>query len=208
NIMTMSSEEIDACGYGNSLGLHSGIHPQRLRDLFENFSRETLINIDRASRGDLKETLKLMSKYPHVLRQAVLKTPVRTEYLELLEDYPDKFMYMPIAYNRSEIEKVLSYQNINTVGVEIIARTNEDELFAPDTIGWLHGLGLYAWINTLSMSDLPKHVCYGDLNDDRALLHSADEVWGVLMERGVDVLQTDWPVLLEAYRKEKFDIEE
>lgn len=201
NIMTLDSGEIDALVYANSLGLSSGIHPQRVEELFESFTNGELMNIDRAWRGGLKKTLDLMSKYPHILKQAVIKTPVKDEYLEILNDYPVKYMYMPIAYSREEVLHVLSYPNINTVGVEIIARTNQDELYRPETVDWLHSMGLYVWVNTLTMSDQPRHVCYGDLDDNRAVLKDPDEVWGVLMDRGVEILQTDWPVLLKAYRE-------
>ena len=41
-----------------------------------------------------------------------------------------KVMYMPIAYNLEEIKTVLAYENINIVGVEMIAKNSEEELFS------------------------------------------------------------------------------
>ena len=41
----------------------------------------------------------------------------------------DEVMYMPIAYNLEEIKTVLAYENINIVGVEMIAKNSEEELF-------------------------------------------------------------------------------
>lgn len=204
NIMSLSSGEIDQLVYINSAGGPSGIHPQRAEELFSGFSDGHLVNVDRAWRGDFEKALDFMSRYPHMLRQAVVKTPVKEKYLEILNRYPVKYMYMPIAYSREDVRLALSYPDVNTVGVEIIARTNLDELYRPDTVDWIHGLGLYVWVNTLSLNNLPKDICYGDMNDDRAVLSDPDGVWGTLIERGVDVVQTDWPVLLKEYRDAYF----
>ena len=37
-------------------------------------------------------------------------------------------MYMPIVYNMEELRKVLTYDNINIVGVEAIAKTADSEM--------------------------------------------------------------------------------
>lgn len=199
NIMTLSSKEIDELMYCNSLSLQSGVRPQRMEEIFETFKNGELINIDRAWRGDLQKTLNVMSRHPHIIHQAVIKTPVEDEYLEILDKHPDKFMYMPIVYSIDELKKVLTYENINVVGAEIIAHTCDHELYTQEAIDWIHSLGLYVWVNAIVLSNKEKHILYGSLNDDKAI-ENPDENWGALMDRGVDIIQTDWPIILKTYR--------
>lgn len=206
NIMTMSSKEIDELTYGNSLACPSGMHPQKFEEMLAAFKNGELINIDRAWRGDLQKTLDVMRKYPHILQQAIIKTPVKEEYLEIINNCPEKYMYMPIAYNLEDVKKALSYKDINIVGVEIIAKSNEDELFQQEAVDWIHSQGLYVWVNVLVLSNREKDILYGDITDDRAVLGNPDETWGLLMDRGIDIIQTDWPVILKEYRDARIKI--
>ena len=50
------------------------------------------------------------------------------------------------------------------------------------------------------------HELSGTYNDDVALSEGPDAAWGVLMDRGYNVIQTDWPSLLASYRDEKFGV--
>lgn len=52
-----------------------------------------------------------------MVKQAIIKTPVKDEYLEFFQNCPVKYMYMPIVYNMEELRKVLTYDNINIVGI-------------------------------------------------------------------------------------------
>lgn len=200
NIMTLSSAEIDALTYRNSLNCSSGLHPVRLTQMLSALNHGELINIDRAWRGNLKKTLDVMRAYPHMQQQALFKTPVKDEYLKIMGECPEKYMYMAIAYSMDDVRKALSYPDVNMVGVEMIARSNEDELFRQEAIDQIHAQGLFTWVNTLVLSDQAKHILYGDITDDRAVLESPEANWGVLMDRGIDIIQTDWPVFLKEYR--------
>ena len=37
-------------------------------------------------------------------------------------------------------------------------------------------------------------------DDDRSVKEGFDQGWGVLLDKGTDVIQTDWPELLSRYR--------
>ncbi|MBQ8621961.1 MAG: glycerophosphodiester phosphodiesterase family protein [Oscillospiraceae bacterium] len=200
NIMTLSSAEIDSLTYRNSLNCSSGIHPVRLTQMLSELNHGELINIDRAWRGDLKKTLDVMRAYPHMQKQALFKTPVKDEYLKIMNECPEKYMYMAIAYSMDDVRKALSYPDINMVGVELIARSNEAELFQQEAIDQIHAQGLFTWVNTLVLSVQANHILYGDITDDRAVLESPEANWGVLMDRGIDIIQTDWPVFLKEFR--------
>lgn len=113
-------------------------------------------------------------------------------------------MYMPIAYSMEEVRQVLAYDNINVVGVEVIAKSADSEMFAEENLRWLREQGLYVWINSITLSD--HHILSGTYDDDMALRLGPDSAWGVLMDRGCNVIQTDWPAQLSAYRNQKFGL--
>lgn len=203
NIKTMSSEKIDSLIFKNSLGEKSGKHVQRFEEVLAHFTHGELFNIDR-SWSILAETDEVLRKYPHAVKQAIFKTPVKDEYLEFFQNCPVKYMYMPIVYNMEELHKVLSYDQINIVGVEAIAPTADCEMFAKENLAWIREQGLYVWTNSITLND--HNMLSGTFDDDKALSEGADSAWGVLMEQGYNVIQTDWPAQLADYRNKKFNV--
>lgn len=205
NIRTISSEEIDKQIYKNSIGEPSGVSVGRLEEVFTSFTHHELFNIDRGW-DFLPQIDALMCQYPKTIRQAIIKTPVKDCYLEFFQNCPTKYMYMPIAYSMEDVKKALAWSDINIVGVELIARTKEEELFQKENIHWIKEQDLYVWVNAITLSNEKKHVLFGGLNDDTALLDNPNHSWGKLFEMGVNVIQTDWPVQLQAYRKRYFNL--
>ena len=204
NIKTMDSARIDKLVYLNSIGQPSGVRVARFRNELSHFAGTgKLFNVDRAW-DILPHMAEEMRAFPEIIRQAVVKTPVRDEYLDFFSDCPDKFMYMPIAYTMDEVLKVFSRSDINLVGVEVIAGTPEDELIQEKNIRFIRDQGLYVWVNSIVLSIKPSHVLCGGLDDDKAMLGDPDASWGELFRRGVNVVQTDWPVQLKAYRDAYF----
>ena len=205
NIKTMPSQRIEALTYKNSLGEESKRHVEHFENILAYFTHGELFNIDRAW-DILPQVDEIMRRYPHAIRQAVIKTPVKDEHLEFFNSCPEKYMYMPIVYNMDEVRKVLSYPDINLVGMELIAVNPEDELFQQENVEWIQQQGLYVWVNVITLSSLDKHRLYGGLDDDTALLDNPDKSWGVLLQRGIDILQTDWPMQLSRYRDAYFGL--
>ena len=104
-------------------------------------------------------------------------------------------------------EAVLEYKNLNLVGVELIAVTPEDPLFADEAIEYIHSKGLFCWVNSLTLTDIsPEAALYAGLDDDISILEGPAAGWGKLMDKGIDVIQTDWPDLIRQYRSERFSL--
>lgn len=203
NIRTLSSGQIDSLEYINSIGQPSGVRVQRFEEVLSHFRGGELFNIDRAW-DILPETAQIMKRYPHAMRQAVIKTPAKDEYLEFFDQCPEKYMYMPIVYSMDEVRRVLSYPNINVVGMEIIAFTEDADLYQEENVRFIREQGLYVWVNTIVLGTEPRFRLYGRLDDDTALLQHPDKSWGTLYARGVNVEQTDWPLQMSRYRDAYF----
>lgn len=202
SILEMSSEEVDSLECRNGLGEPSGKYLQRHETLLQHFTQGELFNVDR-SWPSLKALHEVMKKYPHAISQAIIKTPVKDEYLEFFQNCPDKYMYMPIVYNMDEVKKVLSYPGINVVGIEAILFSEEADLFQNENIQWIHDQGLYYWANVITLGDRLRLRLYAGYDDDLSLEKGPEAAWGKVIEKGVDILQTDWPYQLYQFRNKK-----
>lgn len=203
NIKTMSSQEIEQFEYLNSIGKLSGAKVEPYEKVAAYFTGEVLYNIDRAW-DCLPQLAEVLRKYPHTLNQAIIKTPVTEEYLDFFNNCREKYMYMPIVYNMEEVDKVLSYTNVNTVGMELITGSNDGELFLQKNINYIKSHNLFVWANVITLAGHGQHRLFGELDDDMALLVSKDRSWGEALRKGIDVLQTDWPLQLCRFRDTYF----
>ena len=199
NIEQLSDHVIDELQQYNSIWEPSGFGVQRLEDVLTRFSNGELFNVDR-SWGKLQETFALLKKYPHTIQQALMKAPAKAELLDQYESEPTKFMFMPIINKLADIDLVLSYENINLVGFELIAKSEHDSLWQDALIKELHKKGYFVWYNAITLSGLEKHIMTAGYGDDRSIKQGFDKGWGVLLDKDVDIIQTDWPELLSRYR--------
>lgn len=197
----LSADQISAFHPLNGLGEPSSHHIQKLEEVFDFLCHDELINIDRTWRAAGKVPA-LLDQHPHMLRQAILKAPLsHREILDQLENHPVKYMFMPICYSLADVEEALAYRNLNMVGVELIAFSNDDELFSDEAIRYIHSKNLFTWVNALTLTDVPPYKpLYGDLDDDISILEGPDRGWGRLFDKQIDVIQTDWPALVKNYR--------
>lgn len=203
NIKTMTSKTIDKLQYYNCIGEPTGQHVQHFEDVLQHFTDGELFNIDRAW-SILPEVDAVMRQYPHAMHQAIIKTPVKEEYLEFFQSCPVKYMHMPICYSMDDVRKALSYTDINIVGVEAIAHSPDSDLFCAENLRWMKEQGLFIWSNTITLSNYDRHILCAGYDDNKAIMEGPEAAWGVLMDQGYNVLQTDWPAQMSAYRARRF----
>lgn len=200
NIKEMSSEEIEEKGYINSIGERTGYKVERLEAILKYFEgKDILINIDRAWEY-FEELLAFFDKY-NVKKQLVIKSSPKKEFLDIFEKHNVKYMYMPIVKDKKEIETALSYNNVNVVGFEIIAKDEKDDFFDDRFIKEIQGKGYFIWVNSIKLND--KTNLYAGYDDSLSIINGGDKGWKILIDKGVNVIQTDWPWLLKNYINSK-----
>lgn len=103
SILTMSSAEVDSLMCRNGLGEPSGRYLQRYEQLLKHYKNGELFNVDR-SWPSLAKLDEIMQKYPHAISQAVIKTPVKEEYLEFFQNCPNNICIcrLHIVWKKSE----------------------------------------------------------------------------------------------------------
>lgn len=205
NIKTMDSAEIESYHPINTVSQKCSRRVSRLTEILEFLPDDVLLNIDRA--WDIfPQVLAVLDRYPKAKHQVVLKAPLRAKAaLEALANHDVKYMFMPICYSLADVDAALAFQDVNTVGAEIIAPKPESELFSDDAIAYIHGKHLYCWVNAINLGDYGRDGLYAGLDDDISIIKDPDLGWGELFKKNIDIIQTDWPAILYNYRTQKLN---
>lgn len=196
NIKKMSSKRISELRYYNSADFHSEFGIAKLDDVLEEFNGKTLMNIDRA--WDIFPELLRKLDHFKIKDQVLIKSPVRKEILSFLNDHDKGYMFMPIIKKYDQINEALLYDQINMVGMELVTPSREGKLFMDETVEKIKDMGLFTWVNSITFDE--NHILYGGLDDNTSIINGPEQGWGKLMDKGFDIILTDWPGLLVKYR--------
>ncbi|MGM7637509.1 glycerophosphodiester phosphodiesterase family protein [Bacillus sp. Hm123] len=197
NIKTMDSTEIDALNYRNNNGYVVNYKVEKLEDVLNTFKGDILLNLDRS--WEYWDTLLPYLDQFDMQNQILLKSPVNKSYLDRLERHPVKYLYMPIIKKLSEIKEVEAYKSINTVAMEIIAKDANSPLFQDETINSIKEKGLLVWINAIKLDE--DIILYAGFDDDTSIINGPEYGWQKLVDKGANMIQTDWPSLLHHFRE-------
>ena len=143
-----------------------------------------------------EDLLKFFDSY-NMEKQLVFKSVPKKEFLDIFTDHSVKYMYMPIVSKKEEVDAAVSQKNLNLVGFEVLAESEKDIFFDKKYLSGLKKKGYFCWINAIRLNDVRK--LYAGYDDNVSIIEGGDKGWGVLIERGADIIQTDWPFLLEKY---------
>ena len=197
NIRTMTTAEVEGYPLLNSLGKATHSRASRLRDVLSYLKGRCLVNIDRS-----------WFYWPAVFAelerlgmddQIIMKSPPQPALLAELERHAPRMMYMPICTSMADVEATMAAR-VNTVAAELIFKTEEDDLVQDGAIRRMRDHGWILWANAITLDDDTTLSARRD--DDRAITDSREESWGWLIGKGFEIIQTDWPMLLEKYIRE------
>ncbi|NGP45643.1 glycerophosphodiester phosphodiesterase family protein [Bacillaceae bacterium SIJ1] len=197
NITTMHSTEIEAFRYRNNIGHLVNVHVEKLADVLSAFKGDVIINLDRS--WEYWDTLLPYLDQFDMQEQILLKSPVKKEWLTLLNDHPVKYPFIPIIHTLSDIEEMETYKDMNTVGLELIARNEESPLFQSTTIQTFKDNGYFIWLNAIRLDD--DNILFAGRDDDASIIEGPEYGWQQLIDKGADIIQTDWPSLMYHFRE-------
>ena len=135
--------------------------------------------------------------------QVIVKTPLNPENLSRVREYAGDMPYMPVLFDNESAHGMLLHDpGIRYIGLEVIF-SSEDSPFCQEAwIEKVHRDGCVLWVNPI-LYDFHAQLTAGH-TDDRAVAGDEDGGWGWLIDKGYDILQTDWPLLLRLYGKKKY----
>ena len=202
NIHAFTSEEIESMTYVNRYGFKTSRKIDTLEEVLDALKGRCYFNLDRCAKYGfpyLKRALDIIAK-KDMFGQLLLKTSPTEELLSGIENYGVPMMYMPIVSTEEKVERTLA-RKINTVALELLFKTDEDPLVSPANLKKWKESGINLWVNTICIDE--RYVMSGGHNDNVALCGDKQGGWGNLVDRGFNILQTDWPYFRNAYLKEK-----
>lgn len=198
NIHSLTSQEIKSLHYLNRYGFKTSKKINPLKEVLIALKGSTIINLDRCYiRGKkfLYGVLELIDELD-MFDQIIIKSPPQAQFLDWIETYPVKLMYMPIVTNVIEIDQIITRQ-INTIGFEMVFTTDQSPLISQKLLKKLKEKGYALWVNALSIDE--SYPLAAGHDDTCSLVTSINDGWHHLIELGFDIIQTDWPAQLSDY---------
>lgn len=199
----MKSCEIKKYKILNQLFEESDSNVEEISHIIKNANENIIFQIDR-SENYFPELLDYFTEEfsEEILKRIMIKCSIKDKNLDIFENYPYKFMLMPILRKTSDIDILEKYKNINLIGIEVIAEDKESKTYGREFIERLkEKFDIYIQINAIKLdkdTDL-----YAGIDDDISLIENPDKGWGRLLDLGCDIIQTDWAFALDKYRNKK-----
>lgn len=195
HLETMTGEEIRRERYVNPDNAVTPYGLSTLDEALEHLKGRCLINLDHTWEY-LPEVMQTVRR--HGMRDAIiLKTPGTLPLLKLVEEVAPDYMYMPIIHEADDISVVIEGMDIRYAGAELVF-TSEDAPVARDAyIEDHHKKGRLLWGNAI-VYDYRVQLAAGH-TDDAAVTGNPDFGWGWILDKGFDILQTDWVSGLSQY---------
>lgn len=197
SITDMSWEEVAKLRYRNFDGTPTQFGLIPFDDLLEEFKGRCYINIDKFWSNP--EAIYRAVKRHDMLDQILVKSHIAEDVLDVLEQVAPELAFMPIVKEAHPHHEALMGRNINYVGVEVLFRTDDNELAGAEFAEKMHQDGKLVWVNSIVYNY--QDVLAGGHSDDTALSSSMEEGWGWIGDRPFDVIQTDWPGMLVDFLK-------
>lgn len=191
-------EELSALPVYNYLGEINVTGLETFTQILTSLKDKTFLTLDKC--WDCWDEVYEQLKQAGMVEQAAFKFYIEDEEASRWAvNHPD-CIFLPMV-RKAEYLKILDRLRHETMipAVEIVVRKPEDALFADETIAWLKERHMKVLCNSLSLA---KRLVFGAGYDDlKSLTYGGNAGWGVLAEKGIDMIQTDWPMEVDEFLK-------
>lgn len=170
-----------------------------LDEFLETFKNRCLINLDHAW-DDIPQVVETVRRHG-MMEQILMKSPDKLKFAQAMEELAPEMMYMPIFKEKDTMTEQLEQMNVNYVGAELVFANEDSYLASDEYIQSHHDKGRLLWSNPILYHY--KAQLTGGHNDDIAVSADPESGWGWLMDKGFDILQTDWVMPLWHFRAQR-----
>ena len=197
NLSTLSSAEIDELRYVWGQIQGERVPVERLEHLLD-FLRGTgaEIHIDRAWSW-WEPTLAVLDE-ARMDDQLFIKVPATTAELGRLERLKPRARTIPIVKSVDVMSRIFG-SSLRVPVIELVGMNPADHQLSSETIDMLHDDGYRIMAN----AEVVGAPLFGGYDDEVSIFEDPEAGWGKLLERGVDLIQTDFPWLLAAWRDKR-----
>ncbi len=195
-LMNLTSDEIRHLVFRNSMFETVSEKVNYMDDVLNYLKGRCFINVDRGWKCGWENVLRYL-KSKNMDDQIILKCPPQKDLLDTLSAVAPDLQYMGIIRTIDDFEMIMEYSGINTVAMEINYASEDEPVASASFVENLHDKGLLAWTNALTLNDC--HPLAAGCDDNTSIKKGPGYGWGKLIEKGYDIIQTDWPSLLKKY---------
>ena len=197
SIGALPAAEVKKLRYVNQDNDETQFGVDLLADVLDFLRGKCYINVDKF-RDDIPGISRAIRR-AGVEKQVVVKTALREEHLRPLQECAADFMFMPIVRDKDTVTDLLVERGINCIGAEILFEREDAPVASPAYIEAMHKKGRLLFANAIVYNY--REVLSAGHNDDVSVAGAPDLGWGWLLDRGFDILQTDWCGMLKAYMR-------
>ena len=199
NIKQMTSQQVAELRYLNDDRNPTTHGVLLLDDFLEAYKGRCLLNLDHGWKC-FPDMIAAVRRHG-MEEQILLKAPATEANLKAVEELAPDMMFMGIIKNEDTITPLLESMNIRYVAAELIFDREDSPLVSTEYIKNHHDKGRLLWCNAI-VYHYQKILSAGH-TDDVAVLGDPDAGWGWIVDRGFDIIQTDWTLLLRNYLNKK-----
>ncbi len=164
-------------------------------EALEHLKGRCYINVDKFWNN--VDTITKSIRRHNMADQIVVKTSPNEDVYRYMEECAQDINYMVIIREHDDQSQQLIKRGMRYVGAEVLFETEQSEFASDEYIERMHKAGLLVWVNAIVYKY--QAVLAAGHNDDISVVGRMDEGWGWLMEKGYDIIQTDWPLMLKTY---------
>jgi len=164
-------------------------------EALEHLKGRCYINVDKFW-NNVDAIVKAIRRH-NMMDQILVKTGPNEDVYRYLEENAPDVNYMVILRDHDDQSEQLLRRKLHYVGAEVLFKTEDSEFATREYIDRMHKAGLLVWVNAIVYNH--KTVLTAGHNDDISVVGRMDEGWGWLLDKGYDILQTDWPMMLKQY---------
>lgn len=203
HIDEMTVEEVKQLRYLNDCRAATDFGILTLDEFLEIYKNRCLINLDHGWHF-FPEMLHAVRKHG-VEEQVLIKTPMKCkedlQYAQIIEKIAPDMMYMPIYKNEDLLTETLEEMNVNFIGAELVFEEENNILATKAYMRRHHEKGRLLWCNSILYNC--KKPLSGGHTDDVSVSVDPNLGWGWIIDRGFDIIQTDWTLALRTYLNER-----
>ncbi len=163
-------------------------------DVLEHLKGRCLINVDKFFYWP-EEAAAVIRRHG-MQDQVIVKTYDNEDAFQRVEQTAPDMPYMVIT-RKDTFSEQLNKRPMRYIGTEVLFKDENDPLASHEYIERMHAMGLKVWVNAIVYNY--RTVLAGGHSDDVAMTNSEENGWGWLIDRGFDIIQTDWTLPLKLY---------
>ncbi len=194
-ISAMTSAELDSMYLLNQDRVKTSYKVPTLKEVLLLLKDRVYINVDKFWTD--VEGISRVIRECGVEKQVIVKTYGQSEILDQVAEFASDFMYMSMVWGKDTVTDSLVARGVNVIGAEVLFGKESDDCISDAYINEMHKKGMLVWVNSIIYNE--ADVISAHHTDDISLYDSPEKGWGWLIDRNIDIIQTDWLLMLRDY---------